>query len=354
MAGINAYFRLDWPGFSLDVELALPGRGVTALFGHSGSGKTTLLRCIAGLEHAPHGRLGVDGEVWQDTGRWVPTHQRSLGYVFQEASLFPHLTVMDNLRYGMKRAGGAPRVSLVQTIELLGIGHLLDRKPDRLSGGERQRVAIARALALSPRLLLMDEPLAALDLKRKHEILPYLERLHDELEIPILYVSHSLDEVARLADHLVLLESGRVSFQGGLVEGMTRLDLPLAQGDTAATVLEAIVISQDAGLHLTRVACGATEMELAGLHGQPGAPVRVRIAARDVSLALVMPVQTSILNLLPANIVEVSEEAPGQMLVKLEMDGQPLLSRITRKSARALGLAPGMRVIAQVKSIAVA
>ena len=200
MAGIDARFRLDWPGFSLNVDLTLPGRGVTALFGHSGSGKTTLLRCIAGLERAPQGRLAVDGEVWQDAGCWLPPHKRPIGYVFQEASLFAHLTVLGNLRYGLKHISGAQRVSLDHAIELLGIAHLLDRKPDLLSGGERQRVGIARALAVSPRLLLMDEPLAALDLKRKQEILPYLERLHDELSIPVLYVSHSTDEVARLAD----------------------------------------------------------------------------------------------------------------------------------------------------------
>ena len=166
MGSIEARFRLDWPNFSLDVDLSLPVRGVTALFGHSGSGKTTLLRCIAGLERAPQGRLVVGDEVWQDTGRWVPTHQRPIGYVFQEASLFAHLSVMGNLRYGLKRATGAQRAGLDQAIALLGIGHLLDRKPGTLSGGERQRVGIARALAVNPRLLLMDEPLAALDLQR--------------------------------------------------------------------------------------------------------------------------------------------------------------------------------------------
>ena len=208
MSGIQARFKLDWPGFTLDVDLDLPARGITALFGHSGSGKTTLLRCIAGLERAPQGQLEVLGETWQDSRQWLPTHQRSLGYVFQEASLFPHLTVLGNLRYGLKRSSDAQRVSLDQAIELLGINHLLERKPDRLSGGERQRVGMARALALSPRLLLMDEPLAALDLKRKQEILPYLERLHAELEIPVLYVSHSPDEVARLADHIVGADFG--------------------------------------------------------------------------------------------------------------------------------------------------
>jgi molybdate transport system ATP-binding protein len=228
MAGIEARFRIDWPGFVLDVDLSLPGRGVTALFGHSGSGKTTLLRCIAGLERAPLGRLAVDGEVWQDASQWLPPHKRPIGYVFQEASLFAHLTVMGNLHYGLKRLRCAPRISLDQAIELLGIGHLLDRKPDTLSGGERQRVGIARALAVSPRLLLMDEPLAALDLKRKQEILPYLERLHDELEIPVLYVSHSPDEVTRLADHLVAMEGGRVVAYGPLADTLARLDLQSA------------------------------------------------------------------------------------------------------------------------------
>ena len=208
MPTIDARFQLDWPGFRLDVDVQLPAKGVTALFGHSGSGKTTLLRCIAGLERPPLGRLSFKGALWQDQEVWVPTHRRPLGYVFQEASLFPHLSVMNNLRYGQKRSQAAQRIALDHAIELLGIGSLLERKPDLLSGGERQRVGIARALAVSPEILLMDEPLAALDLKRKQEILPYLERLHDELEIPVLYVSHSPDEVARLADNLVVLESG--------------------------------------------------------------------------------------------------------------------------------------------------
>lgn len=209
MDGIQARFRLDWPGFRLDVDLTLPGRGVTALFGHSGSGKTTLLRCIAGLERSPQGFLSFKGEVWQDAATWLPTYRRPLGYVFQEASLFPHLTVMGNLRYGLRRVTAGQRAHLEQAIELLGIAPLLKRRPDRLSGGERQRVGIARALAVNPRVLLMDEPLAALDHQRKQEILPYLERLHDTLAIPVLYVSHSPDEVARLADHLVVMEDGQ-------------------------------------------------------------------------------------------------------------------------------------------------
>ena len=205
------------PGFTLDVDLQLPGRGVTALFGPSGCGKTTCLRAIAGLVRAQPGRVEVNGEVWQDDaqGLWRATHERALGYVFQEASLFAHLDVRRNMEYGLRRLPPARRrVSLEQAVELLGIGHLMERKPQALSGGERQRVAIARALATSPRLLLMDEPLAALDQARKAEILPYLERLHDELAIPVLYVSHAPDEVARLADHVVYLEAGRARAVG--------------------------------------------------------------------------------------------------------------------------------------------
>ncbi|MBU1564555.1 MAG: molybdenum ABC transporter ATP-binding protein [Proteobacteria bacterium] len=225
MQGIEAHFHLTWPGFALHVDLHLPAGGVTALFGHSGSGKTTLLRCIAGLERAPGGRLCVNGELWQDEEHWLPTHKRGVGYVFQEPSLFPHLSVLGNLQYGMKRTSDPQRIDLQQLVELLGISHLLVRKPDSLSGGERQRVGIARALAVSPCLLLMDEPLAALDLKRKREILPYLERLHDELEIPVLYVSHSPDEVMRLADHVVVLDDGLVLAEGAPAEIFHHLDL---------------------------------------------------------------------------------------------------------------------------------
>ncbi len=225
MQGIEARFHVDWPGFALQVDLHLPAGGVTAFFGHSGSGKTTLLRCIAGLERAPKGRLVVNGELWQEEGQWLPTHKRSIGYVFQEASLFPHLSVLGNLQYGMKRISDPQRVNLHQVVELLGIGHLLARKPESLSGGERQRVGIARALAVSPRLLLMDEPLAALDLKRKREILPYLERLHDELDIPVLYVSHSPDEVMVLADYIVVLDEGQVLAEGLPADIFRHLDL---------------------------------------------------------------------------------------------------------------------------------
>lgn len=352
MAGIDARFRLDWPGFSLDVDLTLPGRGVTALFGHSGSGKTTLLRCIAGLERAPQGRLAVNGEVWQDAGRWVPTHKRPIGYVFQEASLFAHLTVMGNLRYGMKRNGEAQRVSLDHAVELLGIGHLLDRKPDRLSGGERQRVGIARALAVSPRLLLMDEPLAALDLKRKQEILPYLERLHDELDIPVLYVSHSPDEVARLADFLVAMEGGRTLASGPLAETLARLDLPIRLGEDAGAVLDAVVGAVDKDWHLVRVdfAGGSLWARDQGL--SLGRRVRVRVLARDVSLAN-EPGTSSIQNVLRGQVDAIGDdEHPGLALARVKVGEVILLARLTKRAVSSLGAVPGQVLWVQVKSVA--
>ena len=254
MSEICASFSLQLEGFTLDASFSVPATGVTALFGPSGSGKTTLLRCIAGLERA-NGTLYVNGELWQDDTHWMPTHQRPLGYVFQEASLFPHLSVRANLEYGYKRIPATERrVQPEQVVEWLGLSHLIDRgDPAKLSGGERQRVAIARALLTSPRLLLMDEPLSALDTRSRQEILPYLERLHRELEIPVLYVSHAMEEVARLADHLVLLEQGRVIAVGTLHETLARLDLPTAYFDDAGVVVEAVVAQQDESYHLTRI-----------------------------------------------------------------------------------------------------
>jgi molybdate transport system ATP-binding protein len=356
MSGIDACFHLRWPGFELDVDLHLPGRGVTALFGHSGSGKTTVLRCIAGLERAAKGRLSFQGEVWQDEGDrvWTPTHRRPLGYVFQEASLFAHLSVLGNLRYGLKRTATADQDHLDQAVALLGIGALLDRKPDRLSGGERQRVGIARALAVGPRLLLMDEPLAALDLQRKREILPYLERLRDELAIPILYVSHSPEEVIRLADHLVVLQAGRAVVQGPLAETLARLDLPFQLGEDAGVVLEAVVGERDATWHLARMDFDGGQLWLRD-HDLPlGRRARVRVLARDVSLALASPRDTSIQNVLPGVVDAIGADGhPALALVRVKIGGAMLVARTTRRSVAALGLRPGDPVWAQVKSVAV-
>jgi len=351
---IRARFKLAYPGFALDVDLDLPGRGVTALFGHSGSGKTTCLRAIAGLERAPGGFLEVNGAIWQDADVFLPTHQRPLGYVFQEASLFAHLDIRRNLEFGMQRVPiSERRISLQQAIELLGIGHLLARKPDALSGGERQRVGIARALATSPRMLLMDEPLAALDPKRKNEILPYLERLHDELEIPVLYVSHAPDEVARLADHLVLLENGRVIASGAAIDLMTRLDLPLAHSDSAEALIAATVSGHDTDYQLTCVEFPGGRFTLPLHMAKIGQRVRIRIQARDVSLTLTRQTGTSILNILPVTVTGLSDDSPGQVMVGLEAGGARLLARITHKSAATLELAPGKAVYAQVKGVAI-
>ncbi|MBU4499717.1 MAG: molybdenum ABC transporter ATP-binding protein [Gammaproteobacteria bacterium] len=353
-SGIRARFKLDYRGFSLDVDLSLPGRGVTALFGHSGSGKTTLLRAIAGLEQVAGGFLEVNGVVWQDAATFLPTHRRPLGYVFQEASLFHHLSIRRNLEYGMRRVPEAARqVSLDQAVELLGIAPLLDRMPDKLSGGEKQRVAIARALATSPRILLMDEPLAALDLQRKQEILPYLERLHDELDIPVLYVSHAPDEVARLADHLVVLERGCALASGPLGEILARLDLPIRLGEDAGVVLEGEIAELDAEWHLARVAFAGGSLWVRDSGVPVGQHVRVRILARDVSIALDAHTDSSILNILPATVEQLAEDThPALALVRLNAGGVPLVARITRRSAAKLQLHPGQTVWAQIKAVA--
>lgn len=352
--GIEACFALAYPGFSLDVDLHLPGRGVTALFGPSGCGKTTLLRCMAGLTRAPSGRLRVQGEVWQGEHQFVPTHQRPLGYVFQEANLFAHLTVQANLAYGQSRVPQAQRrVQWDRAVELLGIGHLLARKPQALSGGERQRVAIARALLTSPRILLMDEPLAALDLQRKLEFMPYLERLHHELDIPVIYVSHAPDEVARLADHLVVLDAGRVLASGPLTDTLARLDLPIRLGEDAGVVLNAVVAERDAAWHLARVEFDGGSLWVRDAGHALGQLVRVRILARDVSLALHPSADTSIQNSLPAVVDELAGDAhPALALARLHVGASPLVARLTRRAADRLGLQAGQALWVQIKAVA--
>ena len=349
---IEARLRLQRRDFVLDVDLRLPGRGVTALFGPSGCGKTTLLRALAGLEHAP-GRVALHGEVWQDDSaagaRWVPPHRRPLGYVIQEAALFPHLDVAANLRFGARRS--ATPLALEPVIALLGIGGLMQRRPATLSGGERQRVAIARALATGPQLLLMDEPLAALDAARKAEILPYLERLQAELALPIVYVTHAMDEVARLADHLVLLDAGRVLAAGPLAELLARPDLPLQRADDAGTVVDAEVAEVDAAYGLSRVVFDGGALWVGGTSSPVGRRVRARVLARDVSVALQPPEATSILNVLPA-VLEALHTEHSTALLRLRVGQTRLLARITRKSCEALALQPGVALYAQVKGVA--
>lgn len=354
MNDIEACLKLAYPGFVLDVSLRLPGKGVSVLLGPSGCGKTSVLRALAGLERA-QGRVALNGDIWQDeAGRFVPPHRRAIGYVFQEASLFPHLDVQANLDYGRRRVPrDQQRMGLDEAVALLGIGHLLKRQPHRLSGGERQRVAIARALLTSPRLLLMDEPLSALDPARKAEVLPYLERLNSSAGLPIVYVTHALDEAARLADHLVLMEGGRVQGSGPAVDMFARLDTPMSAWDDAAAVLPGCVEAHEPEFGLSRLRVGEQPFWV-GLSTAPvGQMVKARVLARDVSVSLSAATDSSILNILPAHIDEIRADGAGSVTLRLHLaSGASLLARLTRRSCEQLHLQVGMAVFAQVKGAA--
>jgi len=355
-AAIRARFKLDYDAFHLDVDLSLPSSGITVLYGESGSGKTTLLRCIAGLEHAPQAYLEVNQQVWQDSisGLFLPTYRRALGYVFQDALLFPHLSVADNLAFGLKRIKNNVGTTDLQTVvELLGIGSLLKRLPVRLSGGERQRVAIARALVLNPDILLMDEPLASLDAKRKQEILPFLKRLHQELTIPMLYVTHDQQEVTQLADTLIILSNGVVQTSGTIEEMQNRVDVSLAEERDATTVWQATIAEHESEYHLTRVDFLGGSISLPAIADKIGTPLRIQIYARDVSITLEPSMATSILNVLAATITGITDDNQGRSIVRLQIGDQTLLAHITHKSTVLLKLQLGMKVYAQIKGISI-
>ncbi len=342
-------------GFSLNVDLQLPGKGITAVFGESGSGKTTLLRCLAGLESDATAEIRIKGIPWQSAAATVPTHKRRVAYVFQESSLFPHLSVEKNILYGTHRSPSPiNNGNYRQIIDLMGLGNLLEQYPDQLSGGERQRVAIARALVIEPELLLMDEPLASLDVKRKHEILPYLESVHDSLDVPIIYVTHSVDEVARLADHLVVLEEGAVVASGALSDVLSNIELPIQLGEDTGVVIEAAVVERDEEWHLLR-----TEFDGGGLWVRDGgdaigAKIRIRILARDVSLALQPHDDSSIINRLRVKIDKIQKGSDASMLlVSLIAGGNKIIARLSRRSAHQLGIEPGNEVWAQIKGVAI-
>ena len=348
--GIRIRQSLARGGFRLDVDLALPARGCNVVFGPSGSGKSSLLRCIAGLEPAATGELRVAGRRWQDESARVPAHHREVGMVFQHSALLPHLSVRDNLRYGWARAA-APAALLEEWIGRLALGPLLARKPGSLSGGERQRVALARALVSAPRLLLLDEPLSALDAERRGDILPYLEAVRRDAGIPILYVTHAVEEVARLADHLVLMDAGKALASGPALAVLNRADLPLALREDAGVVLDADVEARDAhGLLTLRTQAGPLHAH--GPMHAAGHRLRVRIQARDVSLALRRQEDSSLLNLLPATLLALQSLPGGQVQAHLQVGGAPLLARIAHRSVERLGLQPGMQVWAQVKAVA--
>jgi molybdate transport system ATP-binding protein len=349
---LKAQLTIPRRDFTINISLTAPSGQVTSVFGPSGCGKTSLMRAIAGLENQASGQILMGDQTWQDNDTFRPAHQRDIGYVFQDASLFPHLNVYDNLQFGLKRqAKHKRRVSLEQAIELLALTPLLNRQIDKLSGGEKQRVAIARAVATSPAVLLFDEPLAAVDIPHKQEILRYIQSLHRELDIPMLYVSHAIDEVARLSDNLVLLEKGQQLASGKTVDLLSELRLPFAHSEEAAAIIDTTVLDLDAQYGLNHLKFADSQLSVPHGHLQPGEQVRLRIMARDVSLALMHPQQSSILNSVPAIIESMADEGIAQKLVRLNAGGQVILSRITSKSADELNLKAGMPVFAQVKAV---
>ena len=350
---IECKIKVQLESFMLDANFSIPDRGITVVFGPSGSGKTTLLRAIAGLEKSDKGFLKIGDSVWQKGEDFLATHKRQIGYVFQDAALFDHLDVKGNLNFVIKRAIGLKEDFIESIHNLLEIKTLLNRKTTQLSGGEKQRVAIARALLTNPKILLLDEPLSALDLKRKNEILPYLDSIHNDLEIPILYVTHSQDEMSRLADHLLLIEDGNIIGSGPVNDMLTRFDMPLSHGGDAVSIIEAEVLKRDSEFNL---------MHLDFLGGQFIVPdnsfpvqtkVRIRVVARDVSLTKSKQVDTSILNIFPAMVQEIVNEGEAQVMVRLQIKDTILLACITRKSSYKLRLEKGSEVFVQVKSVAI-
>lgn len=355
--GVEARFRARRGALALDVEFSLPPVGITALFGPSGAGKTSVLRCLAGLEPDVEGRMTVDGAVWQDDRRHLPTHRRSVGVVFQESDLFPHLDVRRNLEYGLRRRPAEDRrLDRDEVIGWLGLELLLDRRPAGLSGGERQRVALGRALLGGPRLLLLDEPMAALDEPSRRDIFPYLHSLGRRLSIPVVYVSHSLLETARLADHMIWLVDGRVRAQGPVEDVLSRPGFARWQGSGAGVVVEAVVREHDEAFHLTGLDGPWGPLWVRRQEAAPGERVRVELLASDVTVARVPDRESSVLNQFEAVIAEVAEGEPGEALVRMvppDADGPALLARVTTRSAARLGLEPGSAVWARVKSVAV-
>lgn len=344
--------------FDLAVDTYLPDRGITALFGPSGAGKTSLLRCIAGLERpSPQlsAYINMNGEIWQDETLSLPSHQRSIGYVFQEASLLPHLSVQGNLEYGYKRTPLAKRqINFDRVIDLLGLPSMLQRRVEELSGGQRQRVAIGRALLSNPKLLLMDEPLASLDDQSKANILSYIAEVQDEFNIPTLYVTHSVNEIVRIANHLLILDSGRITAEGEINQLLIRDDLPFAHHADVGVTLNGLVSDHDEKFHLTTLKVPGGQLTVSTNSLAINTSVRIRLLARDISLALAPPEQSSIQNVLRARVNAIMDDPdPAHVVVTLGLDEEACLARITRRAAHQLDLTPGKPVFAQIKSVAV-
>ena len=354
---LEAKFRMHYPEFNLDVEMKLPAGGVTVVFGPSGSGKTTLLRCLSGLERAPSGFMKLADQVWQDEskGIFIPIHQRKVGLVFQESRLFPHLSIQGNLLYGYQRTRPVERnLHLDEVVQVLGLAALLKRYPDKLSGGERQRVAIGRALLTSPKLLLMDEPLASLDMQRKAEIIPFIKRIEDEFKTPIIYVTHSVNEVLQLVDTMVILQSGKVANWGPVEEVFSDVRLREVLGDEQlGAVLETSISEHDEEFGLTRLDFMGQTLNVPKQNIAVGQNLRVHIHSKDVSLSTAPPAGvTSVLNILQAKVKKVGILEPKGYSVDIELDaGRPILATITRKSLANLNLKPGQPVFAHIKAI---
>lgn len=340
--------------FNLDIEQRLPSQGVTAIYGPSGSGKTTLLRAIAGLLKSPEGTISFKQKIWQNSAEFLPTHLRQLAYVFQEPSLFEHLSVQENIDYAFKRVPQAQRViTPSRAIDELRLQSLLTRDPQTLSGGEKQRVAIARAICSNPKLLLMDEPLSAIDINSKDEILEMIISLRQNFDIPIIYVSHALNEVARLADHLVLMEQGRVLASGDIQSMLTQLDLSLAQGADAESLIEAVVVEHDNEFGLSYLETPLGRFSVLQRPLAIGEKVRILLAARDVSITLEKQHDTSILNIFQASIDQIEEASTAKLTLRLICNGVPVLARLTKKSAVLMDLKVGDSVYIQAKSVAI-
>ena len=352
---LSVRLRHDLTSVRIDIAFEVPSPGVTVLFGPSGVGKSTIILAAAGLLRPDECRIEVDGQVMADTetGMWLPPERRRTGLVFQDARLFPHMSVATNLRFGMRRAR-AGTVRFDEVVDLLGIAALLDRRPHTLSGGERQRVAIGRALMAQPHLLLMDEPLASLDSARKAEILPYLTRLKTALRLPVLYVTHDLDEVARLADSMVLLEAGHVVGFGPLAEVAARADLPLAQRDDAAGLLHCRVVEHDPARELTRLDAGGVTFLVPLLDASVGSECRIRIPAREVILAGKSPEAISLHNIISGTVRRIANDtARRAVIVEIALPDGALLARVTPDAIARLALSPGIPVLALIKSTSI-
>ena len=340
-------------GFSLELDCKVSAIGITAIYGPSGSGKSTLLDCIAGLRQAEPGSvIRLNNETWQDASFTTPVWQRHIGYVFQDARLFPHLNVQQNLDYALTRRPRSGNIHLNQVVTWLELDDLLSRSTDTLSAGQKQRVAIGRALLSAPRLLLLDEPLANLDHAARQHCLRCLQRLSQELQLPMLYVSHDIEEVSQLADHLLLLEQGRLVEQGSLLTLCSRLDTRLSHEEQAAAILTARVAQHDAEYGLSELTVDGHTLLVNHLPHAVGQSRRIRIPARDVSVCRHRPLDSSILNILPVSVVEIEDTNAARLLVRLSLGSQYLLARITRKSCVELELCIGDHIYAQIKSAA--